>query len=154
MACKRSAVRSRLAPPLKRILSMNLYEQKINFSWQLSLILFLLIFPMFFGPVIALLNPEFFEGLGDKVLSLGSTLFVARNLSIGIAFLFAIYMRSASMLFILILVRLIIDLIDFPAFQIFREPSLFGQVIIFSLMCYLPSYFGLRILWKKMKNPS
>ena len=133
---------------------MNLLEQKINFSWQLSLILFLLISPMFVGPVIALLNPEFFEGLGDKVLSLGSTLFVARNLSIGIAFLFAIYMRSASMLFILILVRLIIDLIDFPAFQIFREPSFFGQVIIFSLMCYLPSYFGLRILWKEMKNPS
>ena len=133
---------------------MNLLEQKINFSWQLSLILFLLISPMFFGPVIALLNPEFFEGLGDKVLSLGSTLFIARNLSIGIAFLFAIYMRSASMLFILILVRLIIDLIDFPAFQIFREPSFFGQVIIFSLMCYLPSYFGLRILWKEMKNSS
>ena len=154
MACKRSAVRSRLAPPLKRILSTNLLEQKINFSWQLSLILFLLISPMFFGPVIALLNPEFFEGLGDKVLSLGSTLFVARNLSIGIAFLFAIYMRSSSMLFILILVRLIIDLIDFPAFQIFRKPSFFGQVIIFSLMCYLPSYFGLRILWKEMKNPS
>ena len=126
----------------------------MTYTWQLSLILFLLISPMFFGPVIALLNPEFFEGLGDKVLSLGSTLFVARNLSIGIAFLFAIYMRSASMLFILILVRLIIDLIDFPAFQIFREPSFFGQVIIFSLMCYLPSYFGLRILWKEMKNPS
>ena len=46
------------------------------------MILFLLISPMFFGPVIALLNPEFFEGLGDKELSLGSTLFVARNLSI------------------------------------------------------------------------
>ena len=154
MACKRSAVRSRLAPPLKRILSMNLLEQKINFSWQLSLILFLLISPMFFGPLIALLNPEFFEGLGDKELSLGSTLFIARNLSIGIAFLFAIYVRSASMIFILILVRLIIDLIDFPAFQIFREPSLFGQIIIFSLMCYLPAYFGLRILWKEMKKPS
>ena len=133
---------------------MNLLEQKINFSWQLSLVLILLISPMFFGPLIAMLNPEFFEGLGDKVLSLGSTLFIARNLSIGIAFLFAIYMRSASMLFILILVRLIIDLIDFPAFQIFREPSFFGQVVIFSLMCYLPSYFGLRILWKEMKNPS
>ena len=134
---------------------MNLLEQKINFSWQLSLILFLLISPMFFGPLIALLNPEFFEGLGDKELSLGSTLFVARNLSIGLAFLFAIYLRSASsMLFILILVRLIIDLIDFPAFQIFREPSFFGQIIIFSLMCYLPAYFGLRILWKEMKNPS
>ena len=133
---------------------MNLFDQKINFSWQLSLILFLLISPMFFGPLIALLNPEFFEGLGDNDLSLGSTLFIARNLSIGLSFLFAIYMRSASMLFILILLRLIIDLIDFPAFQIFRESSIIGQIIIFSLMCYLPAYFGLRILWKEMKNSS
>ena len=133
---------------------MSLFDQKINFSWQLSLILFLLISPMFFGPLIALLNPEFFEGLGDNDLSLGSTLFVARNLAIGVAFLFAIYLRNASMLFILILVRLIIDLIDFPAFQIFRESPIIGQIIIFSLMCYLPAYFGLRILWKEMKNSS
>ena len=125
---------------------------KISYSWSLSLILFLLISPMFFGPLIALLNPEFFEGLGDTELSLGSTLFVARNLAIGLAFLFAIYMRSASMLFVLILVRLIIDLIDFPAFQIFRESPLIGQVIIFTLMCYLPAFFGLRILWKEMRN--
>ena len=133
---------------------MSLFDKKINFSWQLSLILFLLISPMFFGPLIALLNPEFFEGLGDNDLSLGSTLFVARNLAIGLAFLFAIYMRNASMLFILILVRLIIDLIDFPAFQIFRESPIIGQVIIFSFMCYLPAYFGLRILWKEMKDSS
>tara|TARA_Y100000992_G_scaffold16529_1_gene9591 strand:- start:142 stop:543 length:402 start_codon:yes stop_codon:yes gene_type:complete len=133
---------------------MSLFDQKITFSWQLSLILFLLISPMFFGPLIALLNPEFFEGLGDNDLSLGSTLFVARNLAIGLSFLFAIYMRNASMLFILILVRLIIDLIDFPAFQIFRDSPIIGQIIIFSLMCYLPAYFGLRILWKEMKNPS
>ena len=133
---------------------MNLLDQKINFSWQLSLILFLLISPMFFGPLIALLNPEFFEGLGDNDLSLGSTLFVARNLAIGVAFLFAIYLRNAPMLFILILVRLIIDLIDFPAFQMFRESPIIGQIIIFSLMCYLPAYFGLRIFWKEMKNSS
>ncbi len=125
---------------------------KISYSWSLSLILFLLISPMFFGPIIAIFNPEFFEGLGDIELSLGSTLFVARNLAIGLAFLFAIYMRSASMLFVLILVRLIIDLIDFPAFQIFRESPLIGQVIIFTLMCYLPAFFGLRILWKEMRN--
>lgn len=125
---------------------------KISYSWSLSLILFLLISPMFFGPLIALFNPEFFEGLGDTELSLGSTLFVARNLAIGLAFLFAIYMRSASMLFILILVRLIIDLIDFPAFQLLRESPLIGQVIIFTLMCYLPAFFGLRILWKEMRN--
>ena len=125
---------------------------KISYSWSLSLILFLLISPMFFGPLIAIFNPEFFEGLGDTELSLGSTLFVARNLAIGLAFLFAIYMRSASMLFVLILVRLIIDLIDFSAFQIFRESPLIGQVIIFTLMCYLPAFFGLRILWKEMRN--
>ena len=127
-------------------------SNNISFSWSLSLILFLLISPMFFGPLIAIFNPEFFEGLGDTELSLGSTLFVARNLAIGLAFLFAIYMRSASMLFVLILVRLIIDLIDFPAFQIFRESPLIGQVIIFTLMCYLPAFFGLRILWKEMRN--
>ncbi len=132
---------------------MNSSTNKLEYSWSLYLILFLLISPMFFGPIIALLNPQFFEGLGDNELSLGSTLFVARNLAIGLAFLFAIFMRSAPMIFILILVRLITDLIDFPAFQIFRESPLIGQIIIFSLMCYLPAFFGLRILWKEIKSP-
>ena len=132
---------------------MNFSIDKITYSWSLSLILFLLISPMFFGPLIALLNPEFFEGAGDKELSLGSTLFLARNLAIGLAFFFAIYMRSAPMLFILIFVRLITDLIDFPAFQIFRESPLIGQIIIFTALSYLPGFFGLRILWKEIKNP-
>ena len=133
---------------------MSISTDKLEYPWSLCLILFLLISPMFFGPLIALFNPEFFEGLGDNELSLGSSLFIARNLAIGLAFLVAIYMRSAPMLFILILVRLIIDLIDFPAFQIFRESPLVGQIIIFSLICYLPAFFGLRILWKEMKNSS
>ena len=59
---------------------MDLEYTKISFSWLLSFILFLLISPMFFGPLIAIFNPEFFEGAGNKELSLGSTLFVARNL--------------------------------------------------------------------------
>ncbi len=133
---------------------MNLSNKKISYSWLLFFVLFLLISPMFFGPLIALLNPEFFEGLGDTELNLGSTLFIARNLAVGLAFLFAIYVRSAPMLFILILVRLITDFIDFPVFQIFREPPLIGQIIIFTLLCYLPAFFGLRILWKEMKSPS
>ena len=56
------------------------------------------------------------------------------------------------MLFVLILVRLITDLIDAPAFQIFREPPLVAQMIIFTLLCYLPAFFGLRFLWKEMRN--
>ena len=131
---------------------MTLSNKKITYSFLLSFILFLLISPMFFGPLIALLNPEFFEGFGDNELSLGSTLFVARNLAIGIAFLLAIYLRNASMLFILIFIRLITDLIDFPAFQIFRESPIIGQMIIFTLLCYLPAFFGLRILWKEMRS--
>jgi hypothetical protein len=133
---------------------MNLQYKKISYTWFFSFILFLLITPMFFGPLIALLNPEFFEGLDDTELNLGSTLFIARNLAVGLAFLFAIYVRSAPMLFILILVRLITDFIDFPVFQMFREPPLIGQIIIFTLICYLPAFFGLRILWKEMKSPS
>tara|TARA_B100001057_G_scaffold294768_1_gene294877 strand:- start:2949 stop:3350 length:402 start_codon:yes stop_codon:yes gene_type:complete len=133
---------------------MSLSNKKISYSWLLFFVLFLLISPMFFGPLIALLKPEFFEGLGDTELNLGSTLFIARNLAVGLAFLFAIYVRSAPMLFILILVRLITDFIDFPVFQMFREPPLIGQIIIFTLICYLPAFFGLRILWKEMKSPS
>ena len=133
---------------------MSLSNKKISYSWLLFFVLFLLISPMFFGPLIALLNPEFFEGLGDTELNLGSTLFIARNLAVGLAFLFAIYVRSAPMLFILILVRLTTDFIDFPVFQMFREPPLIGQIIIFTLLCYLPAFFGLRILWKEMKSPS
>ena len=133
---------------------MSLSNKKISYSWLLFFVLFLLISPMFFGPLIALLNPEFFEGLGDTELNLGSTLFIARNLAVGLAFLFAIYVRSAPMLFILILVSLITDFIDFPVFQMFREPPLIGQIIIFTLICYLPAFFGLRILWKEMKSPS
>ena len=74
------------------------------------------------------------------------------NLAIGLAFLFAIYIKNGPMLFILILVRLITDLIDAPAFQIFREPPLVAQMIIFTLLCYLPAFYGLRYLWKEMRN--
>jgi hypothetical protein len=131
---------------------MELSNKKISFPWWFSLILFLLVSPMFYGPLIALVNPSFFGGTGETELNLGITLFIARNLAIGLAFLFAIYIKNAPMLFILILVRLITDLIDAPAFQVFREPPLLGQIIIFTLLCYLPALFGLRFLWKEMRN--
>ena len=150
MACKRSAVRSRVAPPNNLI--MELSNKKISFPWWFSLILFLLVSPMFYSPLIAFVNPSFFGGIGVTELNLGTTLFIARNLAIGLAFVFAIYIKNGPMLFILILVRLITDLIDAPAFQIFREPPLVAQMIIFTLLCYLPAFYGLRYLWKEMRN--
>ena len=107
---------------------------------------------MFYGPLIAFVNPSFFGGAGVIELNLGTTLYIARNLAIGLAFIFAIFIKNGPMLFVLILVRLITDLIDAPAFQIYREPPLFRQMIIFTLLCYLPAFYGLRYLWKEMRS--
>ena len=129
---------------------MELSNRKIEFSGLFSFCLFLLIWPMFVGPYIALTNPSFFGGPEVTNLTLSSALYVARNLAVGFAFLLAIYLKNASMLFILIVVRLITDLIDAPLFYIFREPNLIGQIIIFTFLCYLPAIFGLRYLWQKI----
>ena len=126
---------------------MTSFKENLDYTWWFSFMLFLLIWPMFVGPIIAILNPSFYGGIE---LNLGSSLFVARNIAVGLAFLLAIYLRNASMLFILIVVRLITDLIDAPLFYIFREPVLIGQIIIFTFLCYLPATFGLRYLWQKI----
>ena len=57
---------------------------------------------MFVGPYIALSNPSFFL---ETESSLHSGPYIARNLAVGIAFLIAIYLKNASMLFILIVVK-------------------------------------------------
>ena len=124
---------------------MGFSDQKITFTWWFVLILFMLIWPMFVGPYIALNNPTFFVG---SEVTLSSSLYIARNLAVGMAFIVAIFMRNASMLFILILVRLITDLIDAPVFFSFKEPNLIGLIFIFSLCCYLPAILGLRYMWQ------
>ena len=64
---------------------MELSSKKISFTWWFSLILFLLVSPMFYGPLIAFVNPSFFGGTGVTELNLGITLYIARNLAIGLA---------------------------------------------------------------------
>jgi hypothetical protein len=59
-------------------------------------------------------------------------------------------LKNASMLFILIIIRLITDLIDAPVFFAFKNPDLAGLIFIFTLFCYLPAIFGLRYLWKQL----
>ena len=125
---------------------MGFSDQNITFTWWFVLILFMLIWPMFVGPYIALNNPTFFVG---SEVTLSSSLYIARNLAVGMAFIVAIFMRNASMLFILIIVRLITDLIDAPVFFSFKDPNLIGLIIIFTICCYLPAILGLCYLWKK-----
>ena len=125
---------------------MGFLNNKITFTWWFVVILFMLIWPMFVGPYIALNNSAFFL---ESEMTLSSSLYVARNLAIGLAFLFAIFIRNVSMLFILIVIRLITDLIDAPVFLSFKDPNLIGLIFIFALCCYLPAIFGLRYLWKQ-----
>lgn len=130
---------------------MEFSNRKIRFSGLFSFCLFLLIWPMFVGPLIAILNPSFFDGPEAIEISFSSSLYSARNIAIGLAFLGAIYLRNAPMLFVLIFVRLITDLIDAPLYYFFRDPVLFRLIVIFTLLCYLPAIYGLRYLWKEMK---
>jgi len=135
---------------LKILKIMELSTKKINYSWLFLISLFLLIWPMFIGPFIAIKNPSFFGGSGITEFTLSLALYVARNLAVGIAFLIAIYLRNAPILFILILIRFITDLIDAPMFYIFKDSDLVGLILIFMVCCYLPAIFGLRYLWKEM----
>ena len=131
---------------------MGVSAKKINFTWLFSICLFLLIWPMFIGPYVALTNPSFFGGPEVNELTLSSALYIARNLAVGLVFFIAIYLKSGPMLFALIIIRLITDLIDAPAFYAFRDPDLTGLIVIFTLCCYLPAFYGLHYLWKSMSD--
>lgn len=126
---------------------MGFSDKKITFTRWFVIILFMLIWPMFVGPYVALSNPSYFL---ETESSLSSGLYIARNLAVGITFLVAISLKNASMLFILIIVRLITDLIDAPLFFNFKNPDLIGLILIFTLFCYLPAILGLRYLWKHL----
>ena len=126
---------------------MAVSNKKITFTWWFAVILFMLTWPMFVGPYAAINNPAFF---GESELTLSLGLYIARNLAVGLAFLLAIYLRNASMLFILIIIRLATDLIDASLFFTFKDPNVIGLVFIFSLFCYLPAIFGLRHLWNQI----
>ena len=126
---------------------MKFSNNKITFTRWFIIVLFMLIWPMFVGPFIAIKSPEFFL---ESEVTLSSSLYIARNLAVGLAFLFAIFMRNALMLFILIIIRLITDLIDAPVFFAFKNPDLISLILIFALCCYIPAIFGLRYLWKQL----
>ena len=126
---------------------MEFSNKEITFTWSFALILIMLTWPMFLGPYAALNNPAFF---GESELTFSLGLYITRNLAVGLAFLVAIYLRNASMLFILIIIRLVTDLIDAPLFFTFKDPNVIGLVFIFTFFCYVPAIFGLRHLWKQI----
>ena len=130
---------------------MNQLPKKISIPWWLYVILFMEIWPMFVGPYLALTNPTFLGGPDASNLVVGSLIYLARNFAVGFAFLIAIYLKNASMLFVLIFIRLFTDLIDGPAFLAFGMAVNETRVIaIFVLGYYIPAVIAMRYLWKEM----
>jgi len=130
---------------------MNQLSKKMLIPWWLYFILFMEIWPMFVGPYLALTNPTFLGGPDASNLVVGSLIYLARNFAVGFAFLIAIYLKSASMLFILIFIRLFTDLIDGPAFLAFGMAANETRLIaLFVLGYYIPAVIAMRYLWKQM----
>ena len=91
----------------------------------------------------------------DRATEVGfaTWLYTARNFAVGIAFVVAYLLRSAPMLFILILIRLLTDLVDGPAVLLFGMASNEIRLIaIFVIGYYIPALIALRFFWKQMTS--
>ena len=132
---------------------MNQITQKTTIPWWLTIILILEIWPMFVGPYLAITNPTFLGGPEASTLVVGSLIYLARNFSVGFAFLIGIYFKNAPMLFILIFIRLFTDLIDGPAFLAFGlAVNEINLIVLFVLGYYIPGVIAMIYLWRLMNQ--
>lgn len=130
---------------------LNQLAQKCQIPWWLTLIIVIETLPMFLGPIAALNNPTFMGGPGATEVGFSAWIYTARNVAVGVAFIVAYRLRNAPMLFILILIRLLTDLVDGPAFLLFGMASNEIRVmVIFLIGYYIPALIALRYLWKQM----
>lgn len=121
-------------------------------AWLVAVVIIEML-PMFAFPIIVLSNPAAAPLLTGGELSFAGVIYSARNLAVGIALLFALILRHRAMLFILILVRLITDLIDYPAFLLLADVSnTLAVSAIFLFVFYIPAAFALRYLWKDIRT--
>ena len=132
---------------------MNQLAHKCQMPWWLTVIIVIETLPMFLGPIFALNNPAFLGGPEATEVGFATWLYTARNFAVGIAFVVAYLLRSAPMLFILILIRLLTDLVDGPAFLLFGLASNEIRLMaIFIIGYYIPALIALRFFWKQMTS--
>ena len=121
--------------------------------WWLTVIIVIETLPMFLGPIFALNYPAFLGGPEAIEVGFAIWLYTARNFAVGIAFVVAYLLRSAPMLFILILIRLLTDLVDGPAVLLLGMASNEIRLIaIFVIGYYIPALIALRFFWKQMTS--
>ena len=132
---------------------MNQLVHKCQVPWWLTVIIVIETLPMFLGPLFALNNPAFLGGPEATEVGFATWLYTARNFAVGIAFVVAYLLRSAPMLFILILIRLLTDLVDGPAVLLLGMASNEIRLIaIFVIGYYIPALIALRFFWKQMTS--
>ena len=132
---------------------MNQLAHKCQMPWWLTVIIVIETLPMFLGPLFALNNPAFLGGPEATAVGFATWLYIARNFAVGIAFVVAYLLRNAPMLFILILIRLLTDLVDGPAFLLFGMAS--NEIRLMAILVigyYIPALIALRFLWKQMTS--
>ena len=132
---------------------MNQLAHKCQMPWWLTVIIVIETLPMFLGPLFALNNPAFLGGPEATAVGFATWLYTARNFAVGIAFVVAYLLRNAPMLFILILIRLLTDLVDGPAFLLFGMASNEIRLMaIFVIGYYIPAFIALRFLWRQISG--
>jgi len=125
---------------------------KNSIPYWLTIVIIIEALPMFIGPVLAISSPSLMPGFGDVTEPTGPMyLYAIRNLAVGTALLIAYVLKDRSMLFILILVRFITDLLDFPTGLFFDAfPNSLRATLLFVLLYYIPALFALQYLWKQI----
>ncbi len=126
---------------------------KKSIPFWLIILIIIETLPMFIGPLLAIFKPSTMSGFGISGAGSFVWIYAARNFAVGIAFVLAFLIKDKSMLFILILIRLITDLHDLPVGLYFGGWSSPPRAIaLFTLLYYLPATYALRYLWKQIKE--
>lgn len=122
----------------------------------LVLVVIIELLPMFVFPVLAMFVPSAVPGLsGGEKFAFAASIYSARNLAVGTALLVALWLKNEAMLFILILVRLLTDLMDFPTLLFLGEVTrVYVVTSIFVFLYYAPALFALRYLWLEFNAAS
>ena len=127
-------------------------ELKNSIPYWLTIVIIIEALPMFIGPVLAIFFPSLVPGFGAAEPTILLYLYAIRNFAVGAALLISFLLKDSSMLFILILVRLITDLLDLPTGLFFDAfPNSLRATLLFVLLYYIPALFALHYLWKQIR---
>lgn len=128
-----------------------LAKTRIDIPWWLWVIIILEMLPMFVGPYVALTNPRLLGGPEAESITYAAFIYASRNIAVGCAFVVAVWLRNAPMLFALIAIRFVTDLGDLATFLLYELSENPGRLAtIFVVFYYVPAVIALRYLWQRM----